>query len=110
MLCIKRLLRPTGLIPGQAKSPQNWRMILAVKYLAVKYSAALSICLATLLAGYLAAADEKPMFNGKNLDGWEVIGDGQWTVMQDGTLLGQRIGDYRKMLVPGGPLATPPAF
>ena len=62
------------------------------------------------LAGYLAAGDERALFNGKNLDGWEVIGDGQWTVMADGTLLGQRIGDYRKMLVPGGPLPTPPQF
>ena len=45
----------------------------------------------------LVAADSKPLFNGKNLDGWEVIGDGQWTVMADGVLLGQRIGDLRKM-------------
>ncbi len=32
----------------------------------------------------------RPLFNGKNLDGWEVHGEGIWTVMQDGTLLGQR--------------------
>ena len=51
----------------------------------------------TLLAGSLTAADWKPLFNGRNLDGWEVIGDGQWTVMADGVLLGQRIGDLRKM-------------
>jgi len=63
-----------------------------------------------LLAGSLAAADWKPLFNGKNLDGWEVIGEGQWTVMADGTLLGQRIGDLRKMLTPGGPLPTPQQF
>src|SRR5258708_28978389 len=63
-----------------------------------------------LLAGSLAAADWKPLFNGKNLDGWEVIGDGQWTVMADGTLLGQRIGDLRKMLTPGGPLPAPQQF
>ncbi len=69
----------------------------------------LSICLVAA-AGALAAADEKPLFNGKNLDGWEVIGDGQWTVMADGTLLGQRTGDYRKMFVPGGPLPTPQLF
>src|SRR6266571_519812 len=50
-----------------------------------------------LLAGSLAAADWKPLFNGRNLDGWEVIGDGQWTVMADGAVLGQRIGDLRKM-------------
>lgn len=28
--------------------------------------------------------------NGKNLDGWEVTNDGVWSVMKDGTLLGQR--------------------
>src|SRR6266699_3529724 len=63
-----------------------------------------------LLAGSVAAADWKPLFNGKNLDGWEVIGDGQWTVMADGAVLGQRIGDLRKMLTPGGPLPAPQQF
>ena len=63
-----------------------------------------------LLALPAAAADPQPLFNGKNLDGWEIIGDGQWTVMADGTLLGQRISDLRKMLVPGGPLPTPAQF
>jgi len=38
----------------------------------------------------LRAADAKPLFNGKNLDGWEIIGDGIWMVMRDGTVLGQR--------------------
>ena len=68
------------------------------------------LLLLTWLCTCLSAAEWKPLFNGKNLDGWEVIGDGQWTVMADGTLLGQRIGDLRKMLVPGGPLATPVQF
>jgi hypothetical protein len=67
-------------------------------------------CLFALCAAVLTAADSKPLFNGKNLDGWEVIGDGQWTVMADGTLLGQRITDLRKQLVPGGPLTTPAEF
>jgi hypothetical protein len=58
----------------------------------------------------LMGAGPVPLFNGKNLDGWEIIGDGQWTVMADGTLLGQRTGDFRKMFVPGGPLATPQQF
>ena len=47
------------------------------------------LCFA-LLAGHAAGADWINLFNGKNLDGWEVIGDGVWTVMRDGTLLGQR--------------------
>src|SRR5205823_3720931 len=63
-----------------------------------------------ILASALAAADPSTLFNGKNLDGWEVIGDGQWTVMADGVLLGQRIGELRKMLVPGGPFSTPEQF
>jgi hypothetical protein len=69
-----------------------------------------SIALLLLLTVSGLTADWKPLLNGKNLDGWEVIGDGQWTVMGDGTLLGQRIGDYRKVLVPGGPLPTPEQF
>jgi hypothetical protein len=60
--------------------------------------------------GPVRAADAKPLFNGKNLDGWEIIGDGQWTVMADGTLVGQRTGDLRKLLVPGGPMATAKDF
>jgi len=62
------------------------------------------------LACALGAADFQPMFNGKNLDGWEILGDGQWTVMADGTILGQRTGDLRKTLVPGGPMTTPQQF
>jgi len=31
----------------------------------------------------------KPLFNGKNLDGWEPRGDGAWTIMDGGVLLGQ---------------------
>jgi hypothetical protein len=62
------------------------------------------------MASCVWAADGKPLFNGKNLDGWEVVGDGQWTVMSDGTLLGQRIADLRKMLVPGGPFSSPQQF
>ena len=32
----------------------------------------------------------KPLFNGRNLDGWEVRGPGVWTVMENGVLLGER--------------------
>jgi cytochrome c len=45
------------------------------------------------LAGY------RPLFNGKNLDGWETRGQGQWTVLSDGTLVAQRVWD-RMMLSP----------
>lgn len=53
-----------------------------------------------------AIAGEVPLFNGKNLDGWEIIGDGQWTVMRDGTLLAQRTADVRKLLEPGAKFTT----
>ncbi|HWC99639.1 MAG TPA: family 16 glycoside hydrolase [Candidatus Sulfopaludibacter sp.] len=33
----------------------------------------------------------KPLFNGKNLDGWEVRGSGAWSVMPDGVLMGHRV-------------------
>jgi hypothetical protein len=45
------------------------------------------VCL-LLFAGLTASGEN--LLNGKNLDGWEVVGDGLWTVMHDGTLLGQR--------------------
>ena len=54
-------------------------------------------------------AGATPLFNGKNLDGWELRGDGQWTVLSDGTLAGQRVWD-RKMLAPGGKFATAKEF
>ncbi len=30
------------------------------------------------------------LLNGKNLDGWEIVGEGFWNMMSDGTLVGQR--------------------
>lgn len=38
----------------------------------------------------LTAQDWQPLFNGKNLDGWEVRGEATWTALPDGILLGQR--------------------
>jgi hypothetical protein len=44
-----------------------------------------------LLSGLLLSAqDWRPLFNGKNLDGWEVRGDAIWSQLKDGTLIGQR--------------------
>jgi len=37
------------------------------------------------------------LFNGKNLDGWQPRGACLWTVLADGTLLGQRTYDRAKM-------------
>ena len=53
-------------------------------------------------AGLLSAQDWKDLFNGKNLDGWEVRGDSIWTVLKDGTLVGQRLHP------PGDPFKTWP--
>ncbi len=44
----------------------------------------------------------KPLFNARNLDGWEVRGPGVWTVMQDGVLMGQRAHP-----TPPAPFTTP---
>jgi hypothetical protein len=33
----------------------------------------------------------KPLFNGKNLDGWETKGDGKWTVLANGSVMGQAV-------------------
>ncbi len=44
-----------------------------------------------LVSAGLLAQDWRPLFNGKNLDRWEVRGDGSWSVMDDGTLFGQRL-------------------
>lgn len=41
------------------------------------------------MTGVLDAAEWKDLLNGKNLDGWEVVGNGVWSVLKDGTLVGQ---------------------
>lgn len=38
----------------------------------------------------LSSAQWTPLLDGKDLAGWETIGDGVWNVLQDGTLVGQR--------------------
>ena len=38
----------------------------------------------------------KPLFNGKNLDGWEVKGDGKWSVLAGGVLMGQPVSGSEK--------------
>lgn len=51
------------------------------------------LTLALTLTALGNAQDYKPLFNGRDLTGWEVIGDGFWHVMKDGTLLGERRPD-----------------
>ncbi len=43
---------------------------------------------AALTLPLLAQSAWKPLFNGKNLDGWHTVGDGQWKVLADGSLIG----------------------
>lgn len=50
---------------------------------------ALNVFTCMLAASLATASDWIPLFDGKTLEGWEVIGEGVWTVMSDGTLLGQ---------------------
>lgn len=38
----------------------------------------------------LCGQEWRSLFNGRDLSGWEVRGDGGWTVLKDGTLFGQR--------------------
>jgi hypothetical protein len=53
-----------------------------------RISALLCLC-GLCLCGTSRAADWKDLLNGKNLDGWQVIGTGVWSVLKDGTLVGQ---------------------
>jgi Domain of Unknown Function (DUF1080) len=46
-------------------------------------------CIAAALS-QLAPAASVNLLNGKNLDGWDVVGEGFWNVLDDGTLVGQR--------------------
>jgi len=36
------------------------------------------------------AQNWEPLYDGTNLDAWEIRGEGVWTILKDGTLLGQR--------------------
>lgn len=63
-----------------------------------------------LLVLVVAAASAQPkgwtsLFNGKDLTGWEVRGDGKWTVIDGGVLVGQRDIDP-KQLAPGKKFTT----
>jgi len=54
---------------------------------AIKAVSAISLGLAFC---QLAPAEWVDLLNGKNLDGWEIVGEGYWNVLSDGTLVGQR--------------------
>ena len=46
--------------------------------------------LLVMAGSLLMGAEKRLLFNGKNLDGWEKHGDGVWSVIPDGILMGQR--------------------
>jgi len=54
----------------------------------LRVTSAISIGLA--FAQFTHAAEWMNLLNGKNIDGWEVVGEGFWNVLSDGTLVGQR--------------------
>jgi hypothetical protein len=52
------------------------------------------------------AQQGQPLFNGRDLSGWQVRGDGIWTVLPGGVLLGQRlIPDVSRPFEPDGPIS-----
>lgn len=53
----------------------------------------LRLCLGLTLGVCCASAQDgwKPLFNGRNLDGWETKGDGKWSVLGGGVLMGQPV-------------------
>ena len=55
----------------------------------MRFACVILLLLAQPLHGQ-AAPEFHKLFNGKNLDGWEVVGDGLWSVTSDGLLTGQR--------------------
>lgn len=63
----------------------------------------------------MAAAGQKlpkgavALITDRTLEGWEKHGDGQWTVLSDGTLAAQRVWD-RMMLAPGGKFSDAKEF
>jgi hypothetical protein len=67
--------------------------------------------LAFALTAVLSAQPKgyRPLFNGKDLTGWEIRGDGKWDVISGGVLVGQRDIDP-KSLAPGKRFKTEPEF
>ena len=44
---------------------------------------------ALLSCAILHAGEWAELLNGKNLEGWQIVGDGAWSVLSDGTVVGQ---------------------
>jgi hypothetical protein len=49
------------------------------------------LCLFAFSIGSALAQDAKPLFNGRNLEGWEAKGDGQWKLLAGGVLIAQPV-------------------
>ncbi|MEZ5354154.1 MAG: DUF1080 domain-containing protein [Bryobacteraceae bacterium] len=59
------------------------------------------VCLA--VASVASAADWRDLFNGRNLDGWEVKGDGSWKVLAGGILMAQATSADKSLFPSGYP-------
>ena len=51
----------------------------------------LALALSLIAAGAAHAQTWKPLFNGRTLDGWQMKGDGKWTVLAGGILIGHPV-------------------
>jgi hypothetical protein len=70
----------------------------------------LFIFIALLPFSVLPAQDWKSLYGGRNLDGWEAVGEGLWKVLQDGTLLGYRESPQRNPFGPSWPITQQQYF
>ncbi|MBM3737473.1 MAG: DUF1080 domain-containing protein [Acidobacteria bacterium] len=65
----------------------------------------MKLTILALLAAAAALAQEwRPLFNGKNLDGWEVKGDGQWRVLAGGILYAYPVSGPKNPFGEGWPV------
>jgi hypothetical protein len=64
----------------------------------------LLVLVGALLAAGAAAQDWKNLYNGRNLDGWEVKGDGLWKVLADGTLIASPVSGAKNPFGPAWPV------
>ena len=62
------------------------------------------LCLALAAAWPAAAQTGKPLFNGRNLDGWETKGDGKWQVLAGGILIGHPVSGEKNPFGPAWPV------
>ncbi|MEZ5400780.1 MAG: DUF1080 domain-containing protein [Bryobacteraceae bacterium] len=65
----------------------------------------LTIGLGLTIVAAAAAADWRDLFNGRNLDGWQVVGDGKWVVLEGGILMAQATDGGKIPFSPAWPVS-----